>query len=381
MNIQKSHLRKLVREHLTAFYVDDAPFASVRRMAGEEVEQESGKTPVKNEDAVKEALRYVEDSAKLRMQAEASGVSNTGSIKEGKKSTKWYDAIKRPVKVGDRVHIGHGQKGGAGIEGIVTKIEGDKVHIKDPNPKSRRTWYGSLKNTAILEYSIQEVSGQETMKPNDPHTPEDEAEKDAAEDVIEASPRLNPKERYTVVALRPSMSGPVKDVTGNPKWKVFDQMHSLSPSEVKLFIKMSKNKYKRKTNYAPSSLRFSVEDKGGKRVHSESWERPPRKQAAGWINPALEPETMTSENEVGSLASNPKSKALIKKMHALVTKQLKLKSIEDIQPLKDGVGFIFSDKKESAKMANYLKKAGVFGKSVPLAAGGSNRTLVTLKLK
>ena len=372
MNIKKSHLRKLVREHLTAFYVDDAPFASVRRMAGEEVEQESGKTPVKNEDAVKEALRYVEDSAKLRMQAEASGVSNTGSIKEGKKSTKWYDAIKRPVKVGDRVHIGHGQKGGAGIEGIVTKIEGDKVHIKDPNPKSRRTWYGSLKNTAIIE-----ISGVDSLKPNDPHTPEDEAEKDAADDVMEASPRLNPKEKYTVVALRPSMSGPVKDVTGNPKWKVFDQMHSLSPSEVKLFIKMSKNKYKRKTNYAPSSLRFSVEDKGGKRVHSESWERPPRNQSSGWVRPNV----TTEAREVGSLASNPKSKALIKKMHALVTKQLKLKSIEDIQPLKDGVGFIFSDKKESAKMANYLKKAGVFGKSVPLAAGGSNRTLVTLKLK
>ena len=361
MNIKKSHLRKLVREHLTAFYVDDAPFASVRRMAGEEVEQESGKTPVKNEDAVKEALRYVEDSAKLRMQAEASGVSNTGSIKEGKKSTKWYDAIKRPVKVGDRVHIGHGQKGGAGIEGIVTKIEGDKVHIKDPNPKSRKTWYGSLKNTAILEYSIQEVSGQETMKPNDPHTPEDEAEKDAADDVMEASPRLNPKERYTVVALRPSMSGPVKDVTGNPKWKVFDQMHSLSPSEVKLFIKDSKTKYKRKTNYAPSSLQFSVENNKGKVVHTESH--------------------VIEARPVGSLASNPKSSALIKKMHALVTKQLKLKTIEDIQPLKDGVGFIFGDKKEAVKMANYLKKAGVFGKSTSLAAGDGNRTLVSLKLK
>ena len=356
MNIKKSHLRKLVREHLTAFYVDDAPFASVRRMAGEEVEQESGKTPVKNEDAVKEALRYVEDSAKLRMQAEASGVSNTGSIKEGKKSTKWYDAIKRPVKVGDRVHIGHGQKGGAGIEGIVTKIEGDKVHIKDPNPKSRRTWYGALKNTAIIE-----ISGVDSLKPNDPHTPEDEAEKDAADDVMEASPRLNPKEKYTVVALRPSMSGPVKDVTGNPKWKVFDQMHSLSPSEVKLFIKMSKNKYKRKTNYAPSSLQFSVENNKGKVVHTESH--------------------VIEARPVGSLASNPKSSALIKKMHALVTKQLKLKSIEDIQPLKDGVGFIFGDKKEAVKMANYLKKAGVFGKSTSLAAGDGNRTLVSLKLK
>ena len=123
------------------------------------------------------------------MQAEANGVGNTGSMDEAKAAAKWYEAIKRPVKVGDRVHIGHGQKGGAGVEGIVTKIEGDKVHIKDPNPRSRRTWYGSLKKTAILEYNIQEVSGQETMKPNDPHTPEDEAEKDAADDVMEADPK------------------------------------------------------------------------------------------------------------------------------------------------------------------------------------------------
>ena len=308
-------------------------------------------------DVIRQGVADVEKASTNRMKSGVGGELNpNGTIAEAKGSTKWYDAIKRPVKVGDRVHVGHKQKGGAGIEGIVTKIEGDKVHIKDPNPKSRRTWYGALKNTAIIE-----ISGVDSLKPNDPHTPEDEAEKDAADDVMEASPRLNPKERYTVVALRPSMSGPVKDVTGNPKWKVFDQMHDLSPSEVKLFIKDSKTKYKRKTNYAPSSLRFSVENNKGKVVHTESH--------------------IIEARPVGSLASNPKSSALIKKMHALVTKQLKLKSIEDIQPLKDGVGFIFGDKKEAVKMANYLKKAGVFGKSTSLAAGDGNRTLVRLKLK
>ena len=378
MEIKKSQLRGLVREQLTAFFVTPEPFATVGRTKelDDAIKQPNEEKEI-NKEALKDVIRQVvadvEKASTNRMKSGVGGELNpNGTIAEAKGSTKWYDAIKRPVKVGDRVHVGHKQKGGAGIEGIVTKIEGDKVHIKDPNPKSRRTWYGALKNTSIIE-----IYGVDSLKPNDPHTPEDEAEKDAADDVMEASPRLNPKEKYTVVALRPSMSGPVKDVTGNPKWKVFDQMHSLSPSEVKLFIKMSKNKYKRKTNYAPSSLRFSVEDKGGKRVHSESWERPPRNQSSGWVRPNV----TTEAREVGSLASNPKSKALIKKMHALVTKQLKLKSIEDIQPLKDGVGFIFSDKKESAKMANYLKKAGVFGKSVPLAAGGSNRTLVTLKLK
>ena len=362
MEIKKSQLRGLVREQLTAFFVTPEPFATVGRTKelDDAIKQPNEEKEI-NKEALKDVIRQVvadvEKASTNRMKSGVGGELNpNGTIAEAKGSTKWYDAIKRPVKVGDRVHVGHKQKGGAGIEGIVTKIEGDKVHIKDPNPKSRRTWYGALKNTAIIE-----ISGVDSLKPNDPHTPEDEAEKDAADDVMEASPRLNPKEKYTVVALRPSMSGPVKDVTGNPKWKVFDQMHSLSPSEVKLFIKMSKNKYKRKTNYAPSSLQFSVENNKGKVVHTESH--------------------VIEARPVGSLASNPKSSALIKKMHALVTKQLKLKSIEDIQPLKDGVGFIFGDKKEAVKMANYLKKAGVFGKSTSLAAGGGKRTLVTLKLK
>ena len=362
MEIKKSQLRGLVREQLTAFFVTPEPFATVGRTKelDDAIKQPNEEKEI-NKEALKDVIRQVvadvEKASTNRMKSGVGGELNpNGTIAEAKGSTKWYDAIKRPVKVGDRVHVGHKQKGGAGIEGIVTKIEGDKVHIKDPNPKSRRTWYGALKNTAIIE-----ISGVDSLKPNDPHTPEDEAEKDAADDVMEASPRLNPKERYTVVALRPSMSGPVKDVTGNPKWKVFDQMHSLSPSEVKLFIKMSKNKYKRKTNYAPSSLQFSVENNKGKVVHTESH--------------------VIEARPVGSLASNPKSSALIKKMHALVTKQLKLKTIEDIQPLKDGVGFIFGDKKEAVKMANYLKKAGVFGKSTSLAAGDGNRTLVSLKLK
>ena len=352
----------MIREQLTAFFVTPEPFATVGRTKelDDAIKQPNEEKEI-NKEALKDVIRQVvadvEKASTNRMKSGVGGELNpNGTIAEAKGSTKWYDAIKRPVKVGDRVHVGHKQKGGAGIEGIVTKIEGDKVHIKDPNPKSRRTWYGALKNTAIIE-----ISGVDSLKPNDPHTPEDEAEKDAADDVMEASPRLNPKEKYTVVALRPSMSGPVKDVTGNPKWKVFDQMHSLSPSEVKLFIKMSKNKYKRKTNYAPSSLQFSVENNKGKVVHTESH--------------------VIEARPVGSLASNPKSSALIKKMHALVTKQLKLKTIEDIQPLKDGVGFIFGDKKEAVKMANYLKKAGVFGKSTSLAAGGGKRTLVTLKLK
>ena len=63
----------------------------------------------------------------------------------------------------------------------------------------------------------------------------------------------------------------------------------------------------------------------------------------------------------------------------LVTKKLKFKTVEDIQPLKSGVAFIFGDKAEASKMAKYLKNAGVLGKVLPLAAGGGKRTMVSLK--
>ena len=85
--------------------------------------------------------------------------------------------------------------------------------------------------------------------------------------------------------------------------------------------------------------------------------------------------------EIGGLAKSSKSKEIIKKMHALVTKQLKFKTVEDIQPTKTGVAFIFGDKAEASKMAKFLKKAGALGKVLPLAAGGGKRTMVSLVSK
>ena len=38
-------------------------------------------------------------------------------------------------KVGDRVHLGFGTKGGAGFSGVITKIEGTTVHIKNNEGK------------------------------------------------------------------------------------------------------------------------------------------------------------------------------------------------------------------------------------------------------
>ena len=349
MEIKKSQLRGLVREQLTAFFVTPEPFATVGRtkdlddaIKHPDEEKEINKEELK--DVIRQVVADVEKASTNRMKSGVGGdLTANGAITEAKGSTKWYEAIKRPVKVGDRVHIGHGQKGGAGVEGIVTKIEGDKVHIKDPNPKSRRTFYGSLKKTAIIE-----ISGVDSLKPNDPHTPEDEAEKDAADDVMEADPKKD--------GGRPR---------GAPR---IDN--------------------ERFWDLPEKSLRYIIKDA------SEAIAANPmsRKASGKWADEVNDAVTVLhfrrkkgikvdEAKEVGSLASNPQSKALIKKMHALVTKQLKLKSIEDIQPLKDGVGFIFGDKKEAGVLANYLKKAGVLGKSIPLAAGDGDRTLVSLKLK
>jgi len=82
-----------------------------------------------------------------------------------KNTKKWYDAIKRPVKVGDKVHVGHAQKGGAGVEGKVTKIDGNIVYIKNDRMDFElyiglfgghvgKTYKGSLKNTAIIESTM-----------------------------------------------------------------------------------------------------------------------------------------------------------------------------------------------------------------------------------
>ena len=99
-----------------------------------------------------------------------------------KKPVKGYDRIKRPPQVGDKVHIGHAQKGGAGVEGKVTKIAGRVVYITNDAGK---TYKGPLKNTAIME-----ISGVDSLKPNDPHTPgAEEVEKIAAKDVMEADPK------------------------------------------------------------------------------------------------------------------------------------------------------------------------------------------------
>ena len=245
MEIKKSQLRKIIKEQVSAFFVTPEPLGTVSRsksidtaLRGHGFKSNDSEVNEKELDrAIQLTMRDLEAGAASRMRSKPmdearklphapaagykgrakvnkkefikkvqslvpknkaksldmkklnnlydSGSSPEDAAKElmgeaKKKPVKGYDRIKRPPQVGDKVHIGHAQKGGAGVEGKVTKIAGRVVYITNDAGK---TYKGPLKNTAIME-----ISGVDSLKPNDPHTPEDEAEKDAADDVMEAGP-------------------------------------------------------------------------------------------------------------------------------------------------------------------------------------------------
>ena len=115
-----------------------------------------------------------------------------------------------------------------------------------------------------------------------------------------------------------------------------------------------------------------------RKVITENWSIPTK--LGGEDATIIEPEETNEAPEIGSSASTTKGRAIIKQMHDLVTKQLKFKTVEDIQPLKGGgVTFIFGDKAEASKMASYLKKKGVLGSVTPLVSP-RGRTMVTLAM-
>ena len=363
MKIRKSQLRQAVNEQVQAFFVTPQSMG----MVGVRGNTEGGASQLEEDDIDKNELKNiisqivddVQNAATSRMQSGAGGrVDHTGKLTE---AAKWYDAIKRPVKVGDKVHIGHIKKGGAGVTGIVTKIKGDRVDIKDP--KSKRTFYGSLKKTAIME-----ISGVDSLKPNDPHTPEDEAEKDAADDVMEAGPKKK--------GGRPRGAPHIENVRfwDLPESSLKHIIADASDAVKRLPMAKKAGKWADEVNDAVTVLHWRK--KKGIKV-DESFNTAPYaqgKEQASVIGTNESP-------EMGSLAASPKSKALIKKMHELVTKKLKFKTVEDIQPVQGGVAFIFGDKGEASKMEKYLKNAGALGKVIPLRAGGGKRTMVSLRAK
>ena len=467
MKIRKSQLRQAVNEQVQAFFVTPQSMG----MVGVRGNSEGGASHLEEDDIDKSELKNiisqivddVQDAATKRMQSGAGGrVDHTGKLTE---AAKWYDSKKKPA-VGDRVHIGHKQKGGAGVEGVVTKIEGNRVDIKDP--KSKRTFYGKLKNTAVME-----ISGVDSLKPNDPRTPgADDVEKDAADDVMEADPKKKggrPRGAPHIENVRfwdleeKSLRYIIKDasqaVAANPtarkagKWadevndavtvlywrkkkgikevntqtavtegfkegsniskllKKSSTIKMANPGRAKgigvkhavpgrIFVIASRFGSKGITGAgAQDKVSMAVVDKAGKVIkdygsHVNAKGALKFAQSRGYTKKVNEsfniaPAGQGSENasviganespEMGSLAASPKSKALIKQMHELVTKKLKFKTVEDIQPIQGGVAFIFGDKAEASKMEKYLKNAGALGKVIPLRGG--KRTMVSLRAK
>ena len=345
MRIKKSELRQAVREHLQIFMSDQKPLGMISMRGTLEPADTKEEIKVDKEaldDAIKETLKHLEADATLRMQAEAAGVKNTGDV--------------------------------------------ERDSVKD-----------------VIRKVITEISGVDSLKPNDPHTPEDEAEKDAADDVMEADPKAKkgrPRGAPHIENVRfwdlpeSSLKYIIADASDAVKrlpmarkagkWadEVNDAVTVLHWRKKKgITVEEGKDEKKKgKIRKRPwvsgldpaggigEGKEMKVKDKEGFMLDSKDSDECDRRTGGTWEN-----------KEVGSLAKSSKSKALVKKMHAMVSKKLRLKSIEDVQPIKDGIAFIFGEPNDAKKMAAHLKQAGALGKVMKLAAGGGKRMMVTLK--
>ncbi len=343
MQIKKSELRKVIQERLQMFFSDTKPFATVGRAPS----MKSGIEDLNSEDvevdqdaldaAIAETVKDLEKGASLRMQAEAKGVTNS------------RDAM---------------------LKKAIGKM-------------------------------ITEISGVDSLKPNDPHTPEDEAEKDAADDVMEADPKEKkgrPRGAPHIENVRfwdlpeSSLKYIIADASDAVKRLPMARKASKWADEVNDAVtvlhwrkkkgitveegKDEKKKGKIRKRPWVSGLdpaggigegkEMKVKDKEGFIVDTESKdaEECDRRTGGTWEN-----------KEVGSLAKSAKSKAIVAKMHKMVKDKLKLKSIEDVQPIKDGVAFIFGDTKEGRKFADYLKQQRALGKVVKMRG---DRLMVSL---
>ena len=325
MQIKKSELRKVIQERLQMFFSDSKPFATVGRAPTFEagIEDPNGeKIEVDKEAldaAIAETIKGLEKGASMRMKAEAMGVSNT------------RDAM---------------------LKKAIGKM-------------------------------ITEISGVDSLKPNAPHTPEDEAEKDAADDVMEA----DPKEKKG----RPRGAPHIQNVRfwDLPESSLKYIIADASDAVKRLPMARKAGKWADEVNDAVTVLHWRK--KKGITVEEGKDEKKGKIRKRPWVS-GLDPAGGIGEGkdsdecdrrtggtweskEVGSLASSPKSKALVAKMYKMVKDKLKMKSIEDVQPIKDGVAFIFGDTKEGRKFANYLKQQRALGKVVKMRG---DRLMVSL---
>ena len=221
---------------------------------------------------------------------------------------------------------------------------------------------------------LTEISGVDSLKPNDPRTPgADDVERDAADDVMEA----DPKEK----GGRPRGTPHIQNVRfwDLPESSLRYIINDASDAVKRLPMAKKASKWADEVNDAVTVLHWRKK-KGIKikeelplysdyaKQHKESFNAAPYgqgKEQASVIGTNEAP-------EVGSLAKG-KRKEIVQKMHKLVKDGLGFKSIENVQPIDpkgvhgdDGVAFIFGDAKEGRRFANYLKKQRSLGKVVKM---------------
>tara|TARA_Y100000593_G_scaffold54433_1_gene101743 strand:+ start:595 stop:1587 length:993 start_codon:yes stop_codon:yes gene_type:complete len=328
MQIKKSELRKVIQERLQMFFSDSKPFATVGRAPTFEagIEDPNGEQIEVDQEAldaaIAETVKGLEKGASMRMRAEAIGVSNT------------RDAM---------------------LKKAIGKM-------------------------------INEISGVDSLKPNDPHTPEDEAEKDAADDVMETKEKGG----------RPRGAPHIQNVRfwDLPESSLRYIIKDASDAVKRLPMAKKAGKWADEVNDAVTVLHWRK--KKGITVEEGKDEKKGKIRKRPWVS-GLDPAGGIGEGkdsdecdrrtggtweskDVGSLAQG-KRKEIVKKMHKLVKDGLGLKSIEDVQPVSsgehggDGVAFIFGDAKEGRKFANYLKKKRALGKVVKMRG---DRLMVSL---
>jgi len=109
-----------------------------------------------DEDAIDDLIARYEKTGrtahryprKKRISVDGRSMSEKDAVAKMKSVLKEETELEEAVKVGDIVHLGHGTKGGTGVIGKVTKIQGSTVHIKNDNGD---TFKGPLNRATVRE--------------------------------------------------------------------------------------------------------------------------------------------------------------------------------------------------------------------------------------
>lgn len=97
----------------------------------------------------------------------ASEQANAATISANKETLMAKDSVTDAdnFKVGDKVHLGFGAKGGAGFNGVITAIEGDTVHIKNDQG---RTFKGPVRYLSRADSDTRSDAGRKHYTLLDP---------------------------------------------------------------------------------------------------------------------------------------------------------------------------------------------------------------------